>query len=234
MHLLRSAIVGLTALGAPAAWTSAAVAADRPLDLAFNVGAATDYVFRGATQTGGRPQAFAGADVGLGKLGYAGVWASNVRFAGENGFEYDVYGGVRPSLGPVGLDLGVVRYGYANLTPQGPRDFVEIKLAASLPLGPATFGGAVYHAPDFYGRLGQANYFEVNAASQLPGTKFSVSGAVGRQEISRAADYSTWNLGVGYAVNEHLGFDLRYFDTGRHSLGSDFGSRLVAGLKAQF
>jgi uncharacterized protein (TIGR02001 family) len=230
MHRTTSAILGLAALVS----ASAAGAADRPLDVAFNFGAATDYVFRGMTQTGGRPQAFAGADLGLGKLGYAGVWASNVRFAGENGVEYDLYGGVRPSLGPVALDFGVVRYGYASLNPAGPRDFTEFKAAASLPLGPATFGGAIYHSPDFYGRLGQSNYFEVNAASQLPGGKFSLSGAVGRQQISRAQDYSTWNLGVGYAAGEHLGFDLRYFDTGRHSLGSDFGSRLVLGLKSTF
>lgn len=215
--------------GAPAA-----SAADRPLDLAFNVGAATDYVFRGASQTGGRPEAFGGADVSLGRLGYAGTWLSNVRLGGESGLEYDLYGGVRPNVGPVALDLGVVRYGYSRKPAGRSLDFTEFKALASLPLGPATLGAGLYHSPDFYGRLGPATYYELNAASQIPGGKFSVSGALGRQQVSRAADYSTWNLGVGYAATERLGFDLRYFDTGRHAIGDDYKSRIVLGLKAAF
>lgn len=212
-----------------------AAAADRPLDLTFNLGAATDYVFRGASQTGGRPQAFGGADVALGKLGYAGAWVSNVRLTGRSGLEYDLYAGARPSVGPVALDLGVVRYGYSRRPAAGgDLDFIELKALASLPLGPATLGAALYHSPDFYGRLGQADYFELNAASAIPGTRFSVSGAAGRQQISRAADYSTWNLGIGYAATERVGLDLRYFDTGRHDLGRDYRSRIVLGLKASF
>ena len=223
------------ALGLVAGGFAGGARADgRPLDLAFNLGAASDYVFRGASQTGGRPEAFGGADVALGGLGYAGTWLSNVRLAGRSGLEYDLYAGVRPSLGPVALDLGLVRYGYARKPAPASQDFVEWKATASLPLGPANLGGALYHTADFYGRLGAATYYEINADTRLPGGKFSVSGALGRQQISRAPDYSTWNLGLGYAVTEHLGFDLRYWDTGRHELGDIYRSRLAFGLKAAF
>jgi uncharacterized protein (TIGR02001 family) len=209
-------------------------ASDRPLDLSFNIGAASDYVFRGMSQTGGRPQAFAGADIAFAHIGYAGAWISNVRLAGRTGAEYDLYAGARPNLGPVALDLGVVRYGYSRQPASGDLDFVELKALASLPLGPAILGGGVTHSPDFYGHLGSATYYELNASSQIPRTRFSLSGAVGRQTISRASDYSTWNLGIGYAATERLGFDLRYWDTGRHELGDAFGSRVVLGLKAVF
>jgi uncharacterized protein (TIGR02001 family) len=208
-------------------------AAERPLDLAFSVGAASDYVFRGVSQTRGRPQAFASADVALGRIGYAGAWASNVRLTGRTGMEYDLYGGVRPSLGPVSLDLGLVRYGYTRQPTVGRLDFVEAKALASLPLGPAIFGVGLYHAAHFLGG-GPATYYEVNASSQIPRTRFSVSGAAGRQQISRGGDYSTWNLGVGYAATDRVGFDLRYWDTARHALGDDYGSRVVLGVKAAF
>ena len=156
------------------------------------------------------------------------------RLTGETGLEYDLSGGVRPNLGPFALDLGLVRYGYSRQPETGRLDFTEAKLLTSIPLGPATFGAGVYHAAHYFGRLGPATYYEINAASQIPRTRFSVSGAVGRQEISRAPDYSTWNLGVGYAATDRLGFDLRYWDTGRHALGDNFGSRVVFGLKAGF
>ena len=230
MQRARPILLGALAL----ALAPEASAAERPLDLAFSLGAASDYVFRGVSQTGGRPEGFASADVALGRIGYAGVWLSNERLTGETGLEYDLYAGARPNLGPVALDLGLVRYGYSRQPTDGRLDFVEAKALASLPLGPAIFGAGVYHAAHYFGRLGPATYYELNAFSQVPRTKFSVSGAVGRQQISRAADYSTWNLGVGYAATDHLGFDLRYWDTGRHALGDDFGSRIVLGLKAAF
>jgi uncharacterized protein (TIGR02001 family) len=230
--MARQRALFLAAAGLAAA--GAARAADRPLDLTFNLGAASDYVFRGISQTGGRPQAFGGADVSLGRLGYAGAWVSNVRLADRNGLEYDLYAGARPNLGPVSLDLGLIRYGYSRNAPSGSLDFVELKALASLPLGPAIFGAGVYHTAHYFGRLGPATYYELNASSQVPRTKFSVSGAVGRQEISRAGDYTTWNLGAGYSVTDRIGFDLRYWDTGRHTLGDNFGSRVVVGLKAAF
>jgi uncharacterized protein (TIGR02001 family) len=220
--------------GAALAAASPARAAERPLDLTLSLGGATDYVFRGVSQTGGRPQGYASADVALGRLGYAGAWVSKVRLNGAGGAEYDLYAGVRPSLGPVSLDLGLVRYGYSRQPDGGDGDFIEFKALGSVPLGPATFGAAIYRSPDYFGRLGAATYYEVNAASLIPRSRFSVSAAVGRQAIGRAADYSTWNLGIGYAASEHLGFDLRYWDTGRHDLGHDYASRVVLGLKASF
>jgi uncharacterized protein (TIGR02001 family) len=231
MARLRPALATLSVL---ALTPSGVRAADRPLDLAFNLGGATDYVFRGVSQTGGRPQAFAGADASLGRLGYAGAWVSNVRLGGESGAEYDLYAGARPNLGPVALDLGLVRYGYTRQPATGNLDFVEFKALASLPLGPANFGAGVYHAAHYFGRLGAATYYELNADSRIPGSRFSVSGAVGREQISRAQDYTTWNLGVGYAATEWLGFDLRYWDTGQHALGDAYKSRIVLGLKAAF
>jgi uncharacterized protein (TIGR02001 family) len=222
-------MLALSALAFPAQ------AAERPLDLAFNVGAATDYVFRGMSQTGGRPEVFGGADVALGKLGYAGAWLSNVRLANRDGLEYDLSAGVRPSLGPVALDLGLIRYGYTHQPESGNLDFLEWKALASLPLGPATVGAGVYHARNFFGRLGVATYYEINADTRIPGaSKFSVSGAVGRQQVSRAQDYTTWNLGVGYAATDHLGFDLRYWGVGRDPSGDAYKSRVVLGLKAAF
>lgn len=241
---MRTLARPLSGLLASLALAGAAAAADRPLGLAFDVGAATDYVFRGLSQTDNDPHAFADASVALGGIGYAGVWLSNVDFAGRKGLEYDLSAGVRPTVGPVALDLGLVRYGYSNEAPGRARDFLahdflardflEWKALASIPFGPASFGAGLYHTDRYFGVGGAATYYELNASSSVPRTDFSVSGAVGRQEIAHGLSYTTWNLGVGYSLTEAVGFDLRYWDTDRDALGRLGRSRIAFGVKASF
>jgi uncharacterized protein (TIGR02001 family) len=111
---------------------------------------------------------------------------------------------------------------------------LEGKVAGSVPVGKGTVGAAFFYSPDFFGPVDNddAYYYEANASYPIT-DKFSISGAVGRQEITKtSADYTTWNLGVGFALNSHIGFDLRYWDTDDHNPLSD--SRAVLSLKASF
>jgi hypothetical protein len=67
--------------------------------------------------------------------------------------------------------------------------------------------------------------------------KLSVSGAVGHQSLEGPLDYETWNLGVGYAINDVFGVDLRYWDTNVEKSDDPFkltSGRVVVGLKAAF
>jgi uncharacterized protein (TIGR02001 family) len=212
----------------------AAAGAARSEPVTFNIGAASDYEFRGISQTRRHAEAFGGVDADIGSLGYVGGWASNVDFGEGARAEYDLYGGVRPKLGPVTVDLGVVRYGYAGGRSTRRSDFTELKVAPSMQLGPATFGVAWFHAQDLFGRLGPANYIEANASLPLGASPFSLSGAIGRQQQRDQDDYTTWNLGVGYALNRRLGFDLRYWDTDSHNLGGVYRATIVLSLKATF
>ncbi|WP_309089746.1 TorF family putative porin [Phenylobacterium sp.] len=227
--------VSLLAAAGTLAFSGVAHAQDEgPVSLSFNVGAATEYVFRGVSQTDEDPQVFGGVDATLGSIGYAGVWASNVDFGDSTDFEYDLYAGVRPTLGAVSLDLGVIYYGYADQPSGANWDYWEGKVAASVPAGPATLGAAVYYSPEFTGDTGDAWYYEVNATYPIPQTKFSISGALGHQTIADAGDYTTWNLGVGFALTDKVGIDVRYWDTDAHEFGKLYDSRVVAGLKLAF
>ena len=86
---------------------------------------------------------------------------------------------------------------------------------------------------DFFGETGQATYVELNGSVPVA-EKVSISGAVGRQNVDYDGDYTTWNLGASYALNDVVGFDLRYHDTSEHSFGDVYGSRVVLGVKAVF
>ncbi|WP_340647071.1 TorF family putative porin [Phenylobacterium sp.] len=230
MNVLKTMLL---AAAATAAMGGSALAADDDIALSFNLGAATDYVFRGVSQTDNEGQIYGGADATLYGIGYAGVWISNVEFGNGTDLEYDIYAGIKPTVGVVNLDLGVYYYGYTNQPTGSHEDYVEYKAAASTAVGPATVGALVFYSPEFFGKTGKATYYEINGAVPVA-EKVSVSGAVGHQEIEGPADYNTWNLGVSYALNDNVGFDLRYHDTDEHSFGDIYEAKVVVGVKASF
>ena len=199
-----------------------------------NVAVASDYVFRGVSQTEEDAAVSAGVDMTSGAF-YAGAWVSNVSWAGDGdtGVEVDLYAGVRPVFGGSNWDFGVVGYLYDEPGALD-YDYVELKAAASRPVGPATIGAAVFWSPDFFGASeDEATYAEVNAAF-APADRWTVSGALGRQWVSSDFDYTTWNIGAAYALTDNLVFDVRYHDTDEHDFGDAYGSRAVASLKATF
>jgi uncharacterized protein (TIGR02001 family) len=204
------------------------------LDFSVNAALATDYVFRGVSQTDGQMTAQGGADVAYG-IGYAGVWASGVDFGDGTDAEIDVYGGAKPSYGGFNFDVGFIYYGYAGQPAGSPWDYWEAKAAASHAVGPGTVGVAAFYSPEFTGKTGDAVYVELNGSVPVPGAEqLSVSGAIGHQEIDLAPGYTTWNLGATFAVSDNLSLDVRYWDTDAHDLGPIYDSRFVGTLKAVF
>lgn len=198
---LATALIGL----------SSPTSAQSDVKVAWNVGVVSDYVFRGFSQTGEDPAIQGGVDLTAGKF-YAGAWASNVDFGDDTDAEVDLYGGYRTEAGGFALDFGVIAYLYAGEPDGAGYNYNEFKVAASRAVGPATFGAAVYYSPDFFGADKEATYGEINAAF-APAPKWTVSGALGKQWLNVSDDYTTWNLGVGYALTDKLGVDVRYYDT---------------------
>jgi uncharacterized protein (TIGR02001 family) len=247
MKFLKLALV---AAAASVAMGGAAMAQDDSgLKLSYNVGVASDYIFRGISNTNTNGQVFGGVDATYG-IGYAGVWTSNVDFGTSNpDQEIDVYAGVKPTVGAVSLDLGVIYYGYIkDQAPETNREtafpgsfsYFEVKAAASTAVGPGTVGAAVYYSPEFPGKGGEALYYELNGSAPI-GEKLTLSGALGRQEVDTANyfggasdSYVTWNLGVSAAINDHLTADIRYSDTNKSDYGSIYHAAVTASLKAAF
>lgn len=209
------AAAGVLTLSAGAA--SAQDAAQKPFTLSYNVGVASDYVFRGVSQTQEDPQVFGGVDLAAGKF-YAGTWASNVDFGDKTDAEIDLYAGYKPTLGAASLDFGVIYYGYAGAPKGADYGNVEFKAAGSIPAGKGALGAAVFYSPDSFGAADEAVYYELNGSYPVI-DKLSVSAAVGRQTYKGSGDYTTWNVGAAYALNSTLTLDLRYHDTDEHSFG---------------
>jgi len=99
-----------------------APAADPVSTLAFNIGAVSDYRYRGISQTGNKPAVQFGADY-TDKSGlYVGTWNSTISWikdtpaaptSAKGPLETDIYGGYRGGItGDLTYDLGVLQYLY--------------------------------------------------------------------------------------------------------------------------
>jgi uncharacterized protein (TIGR02001 family) len=209
-------------LFAASAFTALAVAGSASAEgaFAYNIGVTSDYVFRGITQTDGGAAVQGGVDYSNG-IFYAGGWASNVDFAD---YEVDLYLGVKPVVGDFTFDFGLISYQYGDEM----LNSTEAKAAVSYPFYKGTVGAAYYTNLDF----DDTTYYEINASYPLT-EKFSVSGALGEQDLG-GAKYTTGNVGVTYLIKPNLTVDVRFSDTNIPESLEPSKARLAVMLKAAF
>jgi uncharacterized protein (TIGR02001 family) len=233
------ALIAITGTAAADGYEVAAPAAadeGRKFTYSFNIGATSDYVFRGISQTDNDPTIQGGIDLGYGIL-YAGWWASGLDFeAGLNDakVEMDWYGGIRPTWGKATFDLGVIYYTYPGSGPILPLvtypdlNYVELKAGVSGEVVKnLTAGATIYWSPDYFAETGSVWTFEGVAAytfHQVGVFTPAITGTVGYQTSSDDT-YDTWNgfsdywyYNAGLALTvEKLTFDFRYWGTSNAS-----------------
>jgi len=198
----------------------------------FNATAATDYVFRGISQTEDGAAVFGAARATYDNF-YVGVGVENVNFHNSTDAEYDLSAGWTPIVAGFRLDLGVIRYGYIDQPAHTRIDTTELKAVALHDFGPATLAVAVYYTQNFFGSSHDGVYVEGRGSYRITKT-LTASGALGRQTVDSGADHTTWNAGLTYAFTKHVALDLRYYDTDQHDLGKPYGSHYVAAIKGSF
>jgi uncharacterized protein (TIGR02001 family) len=199
---------------------------------AYSVTTASDYIFRGVSQTENRPAIFGAARVTDDQF-YVGVGIENVDFHNSTAAEYDLSAGWTPVVLGYKFDFGVVRYGYIDEPDHTHIDTVEYKAAVSHDLGPVTLGGVVYYTANFFGSGHDGVYYAGRVTYRVI-KNLSVSGALGRQTVGEGIGHTTWNTGLDYSFTKNIALDLRYYDTNAHSLGDNYGSHYVAAIKVSF
>ena len=222
--------------GTPRGSVKDAPAADEGRKFAFswNIGVTSDYIFRGISQNRRDPSFQGGVDITYG-IFYAGIWGADVNF-GRNfdglpfgsfnagspvaNVETDFYAGIKPVLGPVTFDLGVIHYAYWGGKDKGPRflqfreqDWTELKVGASATFVPKlTTSITAFFAPQFQSGQGNVTTVEGTVAYELPTIAKvvpTVSGTVGTQ----IGDAKTGTLAAnGFPAN-----GAYYFANGKDS-----------------
>ncbi|WOT04767.1 TorF family putative porin [Shewanella youngdeokensis] len=95
-----------------------------------NIGATSNYLWRGVTQTNDAAAVQGGIDYSHDAGFYAGTWASNVDFGNETSYEIDFYAGYGGSIGDdFGYDINYLYYAYPDAADDV--DFGEITAALS-------------------------------------------------------------------------------------------------------
>lgn len=225
-RLLATAMVA-AALSATAAYAAdlkmvtkappAPAPVESPWDVAFGAWVASDYNFRGVTQSAHQPAVGVyfepryniNKDLQL----YVGMGGESIDFPNHAAAEIDFYGGIRPTFGKLALDFGAWYYWYpggtcfngavvgcnANLlngnVVKGDVSFLEIYAKATYNLTDAfSFGGSFYYSPSVLNSGADGEYIAGFAKYVFPSVPLPAGwGAY------VSADVGYWNLGTSDA-----------------------------------
>lgn len=200
---------------AAAALLTAAGSATALEDISANATLATDYVFRGVSQTDNKAAIQGGLDWGYDfepVRFYIGAWGSNIDsdfFADDPVMELDVYTGLSGDLGDFSYDVGWLRYFYPTASINNTTEW-------HIGGGWKWFGATVYYSDDWFATDESAGRLEGTFDYELP-YEIGFSAGVannygdGNDEIWDDS-YVDWSIGVS---KTWLGADwaLTYTDT---------------------
>ena len=193
-------------------------------EISGNVTLATDYRFRGISQTDRDPAIQGGFDYEHESGLYAGIWASNIQFAGS--IEMDYYGGYAGNINDnIGFDVGVIYYDYPsdNQGSDNDLEFWEFYGGLSGDAGPVSLSGKLSYSPDYTLETGDGVYVDLGASYGLP-REFTLSAHFGYQYIEDGSvkdegffssdedSYTDWSIGISRSWMG-VDLDLSYIDT---------------------
>lgn len=212
---------------------------------------ASDYRFRGVSQSDKEMAIQGGLTVAHESGLYAGVWASNLSgwgtFGGAN-MELDLIGGYKASIAEnATLDVGLVWYMYPGGADES--DFAEPYVKLTGTTGPATLTAGVAYAPKQYalanvsaapdsrGQKDDNLYLWGDGAFAIGGTPLTAKAHIGYSDgnpglgpngtsVAPTGRYWDWALGMD-ATWRNLTLNISYVDT-------DIGKAEAARLQPNF
>jgi len=218
------------------ATSSAAFAQTAPAapEVTYNVGAISQYRYRGLAQTKGDAALQGGADYANANGFYAGAWGSTIKWIKETGLEptnnaatkdikgpveLDLYGGYKFEAAGLAYDVGYLRYQYVNNTLNkigtgyANANTDEVYGAATYGVLTAKYS---YTLSDLFGQDANggskhSSYFDLTANFDL-GNGYTFAPHAGRQTVANNASYSYSDYSL--------------------TLGKDLGNGLAASVAA--
>lgn len=194
-------------------------------EVSGSVAVVSDYVFRGITQTHGKPALQGGVTWTHGSGLYAGTWGSSISWLSDSDpdvssqVEIDGFVGYSGGFGGsgVGYDIGANYYWYPGRYPAGYNspDTLELYLGLSWKALGARYS---YAATDLFGIPDSdgSSALEFTAGHEFDGG-WSVGAGRGRQWVSGhggGLDYDYWKLTAGKSFGSGFAIGLEWHDTG--------------------
>jgi uncharacterized protein (TIGR02001 family) len=207
-----------------------------PITVSGSIALASDYRFRGVSQTDEEMALQGGITVAHESGFYVAAWGSNLAgwgtFGGAN-IELDLVGGYKMDLGGGALDVGLTWYMYPGGLPK--TDFAEVYAKLSGTAGPVGLLAGVAYAPKQealgnFSNTPQSNgesednlYLWGDATAAVPGTPATLKAHIGYSDgnpglgpngtsLAPTGTYFDWLLGLDVAVGP-LVLGVAYVDT---------------------
>ena len=219
-------LAGITSAAFAASIAQAQTAAPAPAPatpehaLTANVGLFSEYIFRGISQTAGKPALQGGFDYAHSSGLYLGTWASSISWLQDFGaysrssLEWDFYGGYKstfPGSDDWTYDVGVLYYYYPGSAYSGVTK--ADTLEGYVGIGWKWLSAKVsYNFKDYFGAKPKGEgtdgtyYVDLSAAYPLGDSGASLVAHYGILDVkndgtgSGEVSYEDWKLGVAYTI----------------------------------
>lgn len=202
---LPSTRLGLAAAALALALPAAPAFAEDASPLSFNLGVASEYRYRGISQSRLKPALQGGADYADPSGFYLGTWGSTIKWVkdggGDGSLELDLYGGYKKEIAAgLTLDVGLLQYVYPSnrLNPSAN----TLEGYGALSYGPVSFKVSrsftnLFGFADSKGSM----YYDLSASFDL-GDGWSLAPHLGRQTVAHlsAASYTDASLTLNKAI----------------------------------
>lgn len=173
--------------------------------LSANVGATSNYIWRGITQSGDDSAISGGIDYASDSGFYVGTWASSL---GGGAAEVDLYLGYGFESNGVSYDFGYIFYGYdSSFASVGDADFGEIY--ASVGIDAFSFGVSVLAHAEWDEDFADDIYYTADYALDASGVEIGLHAGYYDTEDSSSV-YNGYDLGISaskdgftFGVNKH-------------------------------
>src|SRR5262249_26890266 len=156
-HMKRSIITGVSFAAFALLGFSGSALADEPFGPGFgtisaNVGAVTDYRFRGISQSDEGPAIQGGVDYVHDSGIYLGTWASSIDFndGDEANEEVDLYGGWSGDVGGSTLTVGAAYYWYPGADSDLNYNYYELLAKVGHDFGKVSGSVGVNYSPNYF------------------------------------------------------------------------------------
>ena len=181
---MKKSMLALAAVTALTALPAVSYADDNMF--AFNVGAVSDYRYRGISQSRLDPALQGGVDATLPGGFYAGTWLSTIKWIKDAGgsadIEWDIYGGYKMEVAKdMGIDVGLLRYQYPNHDLGTSPNTTEIYGAFTYQIVTLKYSHSLTNLFGF-GDSKNSGYFDFTANIDLGGG-FTLTPHVGYQKV---------------------------------------------------
>jgi uncharacterized protein (TIGR02001 family) len=178
--------------------------------LSYNIGATTDYRYRGISQSRLNPAVQGGADFAMKNGFYLGAWGSTINWIKDAGastlanvntgsapVEIDLYGGYKGKAGALDYDVGALQYfypgnKYSNIPGAANANTLELYGALTFSVVTAKYSHSLSNLFGFKNTTANSKgsgYLDVSANFDL-GNGWSVVPHIGHQTVRHFGDYS--------------------------------------------